>query len=42
MLNITTFTLLHVVLSLVGIFTRLIVAGGLVAGKRLDGLAFPS
>jgi hypothetical protein len=37
MLNITTFTLIHVVLSLVGIFTGLIVAGGLVAGKRLDG-----
>jgi hypothetical protein len=27
----------HVVLSLVGIFAGLVVAGGLVAGKRLDG-----
>ncbi len=33
----TTFTLLHVVLSLVGIFAGLVVAGGLAAGKRLDG-----
>jgi hypothetical protein len=37
MFNITTFTLMHVVLSLVGIFTGLIVAGGFVAGTRLDG-----
>jgi hypothetical protein len=37
MFNMTTFTLIHVVLSLVGIFTGLIAAGGLVAGKRLDG-----
>src|SRR5260370_34194302 len=35
--GITTFTLIHVVLSLVGIFAGLVVAGGLVAGKRLDG-----
>jgi hypothetical protein len=35
--SITTFTLIHVVLSLVGIIAGLIVAGGLVAGKRLDG-----
>jgi hypothetical protein len=35
--DITTFTLIHVVLSLVGIIAGLIVAGGLVAGKRLDG-----
>ena len=35
--NITTFTLIHVVLSLVGIFAGLVVAGGLVAGARLDG-----
>jgi hypothetical protein len=34
--GITTFTLLHVVLSLVGIIAGLVVAGGLVAGKRLD------
>ena len=37
MFDITTFTLIHVVLSLVGIFAGLIVAGGFVAGKRLDG-----
>jgi hypothetical protein len=35
--NIITFTLVHVVLSLVGIFAGLVVAGGLVSGKRLDG-----
>src|SRR5260370_19767153 len=35
--GITTFTLIPVVLSLVGIFAGLVVAGGLVAGKRLDG-----
>jgi hypothetical protein len=35
--DITTFTLMHVVLSLVGIFAGLVVTGGLVAGKRLDG-----
>ena len=35
--NIITFTLVHVVLSLVGIVAGLVVAGGLVAGKRLDG-----
>ncbi|HEV2750190.1 MAG TPA: hypothetical protein VGV12_06655 [Gemmatimonadales bacterium] len=35
--GITTFTLIHVVLSLVGIVSGLVVAGGLVAGKRLDG-----
>ena len=35
--GITTFTLIHVALSLVGIFAGLVVAGGLVAGKRLDG-----
>ena len=37
--GITTFTLIHVVLSLVGIIAGLVVAGGLVAGKRLDGWA---
>lgn len=37
MFDLTTFTLIHVVLSLVGIFTGLVVAGGFVAGKRLDG-----
>jgi len=35
--GITTFTVIHVVLSLVGIIAGLIVAGGLVAGRRLDG-----
>jgi len=35
--GITTFTLIHVVLSLVGIVTGLVVAGGLAAGRRLDG-----
>ncbi|MGH7519551.1 MAG: hypothetical protein ACREOC_19125 [Gemmatimonadales bacterium] len=35
--GITTFTVIHVALSLVGIIAGLIVAGGLVAGKRLDG-----
>jgi hypothetical protein len=36
-IGITTFTLIHTVLSLIGIFAGLVVAGGLVAGKRLDG-----
>ena len=35
--KITTFTLLHVALSLIGIFAGLVVAGGFVAGQRLDG-----
>jgi len=35
--GLITFTLIHVVLSLVGIVAGLVVAGGLVAGKRLDG-----
>jgi hypothetical protein len=35
--DITTFTLIHVGLSLVGIIAGSVVAGGLVAGKRLDG-----
>jgi hypothetical protein len=34
--NITTFTLFHVALSLIGIIAGLVVAGGLVAGKPLD------
>ena len=33
----TTFTLIHVLLSLVGMFAGLVVAGGLASGKRLDG-----
>jgi hypothetical protein len=37
-LDVTTFTLIHVVLSLVGIFAGLVVVGGgLIAGKQLDG-----
>ena len=35
--SLTTFTLIHVALSLVGILARMVVAGGLIAGKRLDG-----
>ena len=35
--DIITFTLLHVVLSLVGIIAGLVVAGGLASGRRLDG-----
>lgn len=35
--DITTFTLIHVGLSLVGIFAGLVVVGGLMAGKMLDG-----
>lgn len=34
--GLTTYTLIHVVLSLVGIFAGLIVAGGFLAGQRLD------
>src|SRR3989442_5506398 len=35
--DITTFTLIHVALSLIGIVAGLVVAGGLAAGRRLDG-----
>lgn len=35
--SLTTFTLIHVVLSLVGIVAGLVVAGGLAAGRRLNG-----
>src|SRR6266487_1373325 len=35
--GLTTFTLIHVVLSLVGIFTGLVVAGGFIAGKQVNG-----
>ena len=31
------FTLVHVVISLIGIITGLVVLGGLLSGKRLDG-----
>src|SRR5256885_12909264 len=34
--GLTTFPLIHVVVSLVGIIAGLVVAGGLVGGKRLD------
>ena len=34
--GITTFTLIHVVLSLIGIVAGLVVAGGLAAGRQLD------
>jgi len=36
-MTLSTFTLFHVILSLVGIATGLIVAYGLVTGKRFDG-----
>ena len=36
-LSTSTFTLVHVVLSLAGIFAGLVVMFGLVAGKRFDG-----
>lgn len=36
-LDLPTFTLIHVVLSLVGIIAGLVVVGGLMAGVRLDG-----
>jgi hypothetical protein len=36
-LGMTTFTFVHVVLSLIGIFSGLVVAFGLLAAKRLDG-----
>ena len=36
-LSTSTFTLVHVLLSLVGIFTGLVVMFGLVAGKRFGG-----
>jgi hypothetical protein len=35
-LSTATFTLLHVIISLIGIFTGLVVAAGLWTGKRLD------
>ena len=35
-MSTATFTLLHVIISLVGIFTGLFVAAGLWTGKRLD------
>jgi hypothetical protein len=38
-LSTATFTLLHVIISLIGIFTGLVVAAGLWSGKRLDSWA---
>lgn len=35
--DIITFTLIHVALSLLGIVAGLVVVGGLLAGRRLDG-----
>jgi hypothetical protein len=35
--GVTTFTFVHVVISLMGILSGFVVAFGLVAGKRLDG-----
>jgi hypothetical protein len=37
LVSLTTFTVIHVLLSVVGIIAGLVVAGGFVAGKRLDG-----
>jgi hypothetical protein len=37
-LTLSTYTLIHVVISLIGIVSGLIVAFGLIAGKRYDGL----
>src|SRR4026209_378185 len=34
--GLVTFTLMHVLLSLAGIFAGLVVAGALVSGRRLD------
>jgi hypothetical protein len=36
-LTLPTFALVHVLLSLVGIFAGLVVVGGLISGRRLDG-----
>ena len=36
-MSITTFTLIHTLISLVAIVAGLVVAGGLMAGARLDG-----
>ena len=37
MLDLPTFTLIHVVISVLGIIAGLVVVGGLIAGARLDG-----
>ena len=36
LLSITTFTLIHVLLSVIGIVTGLVVAGGLAGGRQLE------
>jgi|ERR1700722_7955232 hypothetical protein len=36
--GMTTFTFVHVVISLVGIFSGLFVVFGMIAGRRLDGM----
>jgi hypothetical protein len=36
-LGITTFTLLHVLVSLVGLVAGLVAVGGMLSGRRLDG-----
>ncbi|HSR92426.1 MAG TPA: hypothetical protein VLK88_14075 [Gemmatimonadales bacterium] len=35
--NLAIFTLIHTVLSMIGIFAGLVVVGGLMSGKQLDG-----
>src|SRR5262245_53930937 len=35
--NLATFTLIHTVISMVGIFAGLVVVGGLMAGKQFNG-----
>jgi hypothetical protein len=35
--SLETFTLVHVIISLVGIGTGIVVVAGLIGGKRLDG-----
>ncbi|HEX9500158.1 MAG TPA: hypothetical protein VGA10_00755 [Thermoanaerobaculia bacterium] len=37
-MSTSTFTFIHVVISLTGIFTGFMVVGGMLAGKRLDAL----
>ena len=37
MLGMTPFTLVHVILSLIGIFTGFVAVFGMISGKRLDG-----
>ena len=37
-LSTATFTLVHVVISLIGIFTGFIVVWGMLAGKRLNAI----